>query len=260
VAKTELVEGIEALVHVGSTWPFALRALDSLGRPVPGVELEASVPHGRVESGVSDEKGVVKAKWTTGGNGEEGSSSILLRAWGPIGTEPARLSVWTEDGACHASITDLAGLPVPGQKLLLGDKVFVTLGDGKVALGALPEGPAELRHAQWPGLRVKLYVRKSGVFPSVAPPGRVALTVPVTLAPPLGVNVRIEREGDGLAWWLEAPTGELLEGRDVELTVNGRESRVKSKGHSQVGFEKGVVQLTVVDVETHVGAAAEVHR
>lgn len=259
VAKAELVGAREPIVHLGSTWRFALRAVDSLGRPVPGVELEASAPQGQVESSPSDEKGGLQAKWVMGAQGALGAATLTLRVWGPKGTEPARLSVWREAGQAWASVTDLAGLPIPGQRLHLGERGLVTGADGTVSLGTLADGAVELKHDQWPGLRVRLHVRGGALFPAAAPPGRVLLELPVTVAPPVPVNVRIEREGAGLAWWLEAPSGEVVDDREVELTVNGQPSRARSKGHSTVPLEKGAATISVVDLQTHVGAAAEVH-
>ncbi len=74
--------------------------------------------------------------------------------------------------------------------------------------------------------------------------------------------MRVDREADGLTWWIEGPDGKVLDGREVEVTVNGRASRVQARGKARVQFEAGadVLALSVVDVASRVAVVAEVRK
>ncbi len=275
VAAARLAEAAEPLAHRGGRWPFTVAVEDSLGRPVPGVSAEAFVVVGDADGGVapkpsgprfnveaSDAKGRTAAAWQVEPEGVLGGATLVVRAWGPMGSEPARVSAWREGDVVRAAVTDLAGLPIADQPLRLEQRSLKTGADGTVSLGALADGVWNLRHELWPGLHLRLYVSGGALFPSIPPPGRAEVQVPLTVAPAVPVNVRVEREAAGLLWWIEGPDGKVLDGREVEVTVNGRASRVQARGKARVPFEAGAeaLALSVVDVASRVAVVAEVRK
>jgi hypothetical protein len=260
VAKAEILTVADSVVHLDSQRSLEARALDALGRTVPGVHLDARLPTGRGLGELSNDAGVARLRWEVGHDAPPGPASLTLRLWGPVGAEPARVSVWRDEGGVWAAVTDLAGLPVPAQPLRLDARDLVTGPDGRVALGALGNGAHELRHAQWPGLRARLFMEGGVLFPSSEAPGQVELKQSLVLAPATPVNVRLLPTASGFEWWVEGADGQVLDGRDVEVTVDGARSHLPSKARTAVPCAPGVHRVAVVDVADQVAAVAEVSR
>jgi hypothetical protein len=146
------------------------------------------------------------------------------------------------------TVTDLAGLPVPAQKLRVGMLELTTSADG---LTEIAQTSGEVVHAEWPGLRLELGA-DGGV--SNDQPG-VQAQVPVAVRPGLPMNVRVSRSGDGVEWWVETPQGEIVDGRSVELSGPDGVRRVVSRGKSLEPLGRGLLSIT--DVESRVCAVVE---
>jgi hypothetical protein len=205
----------------------------------------------------SDETGGLRLEWAVPETATPGAASVELRAFGPTSTEPARLLAWGEAERSFAAVTDLAGLPVAAQTLLLDERALTTRDDGTVELPRLSDGEHVLRHAEWPGLQHRLVVRKGRlVYPASERPPRVATSLPVRIAPPVPVNVRLEREPGGVRWWLETASGEPVAGRPVVVTVNGKPSPATSGAPAHLDVTSGSV--AVQDVASRVAALVEV--
>lgn len=251
----------DAVAWAGGRWTSTLEAFDSLGRPVRGVEAAIDVPVGTAAATPGAAVGALQLDWRLPVDAPRGPAQVEVRAFGPRSDEPAQLLAWNEgEGAAArswAAVTDLAGLPVAGQGLLLDGRRVQTGGDGTVDLGRLSDGEHALRHAEWPGLQSRLVVREGRlVFPVDERPPRVALRLPVMVGPPVPINVRLEREAGGVRWWLETDQGEPVAGRDVQLVVNGQAVRATSGGPAHVDVVAGSV--SVQDLATRVTAAIEV--
>jgi hypothetical protein len=147
----------------------------------------------------------------------------------------------------RVAVTDLAGLPVPNQRLLVGSTELVTGADGTVKA---PER-GELAHADWPGLRVRL--EEAGSLST-----RLGSELTVRIAPPLPLNVRAVRLDDGVEWWVEDPRGAVLDGRALDVRTADGVRRVASKGKTREHFAPGLV--TITDVATRVSAVVEVRK
>lgn len=247
----------EAVAYAGGRFRGRLEARDALDRPVAGVGAVAAVPTGEAKVATSDETGGLGLEWTVPETATPGAASLELRAFGPTSTEPARLLAWGEGERSFAAVTDLAGLPVAAQPLVLDDRPLSTHDDGTVELPRLTDGEHVLRHAEWPGLQHRLVVRKGRlVYPASERPPRVATSLPVRIAPPVPVNVRLEREPGGVRWWLETASGEPVEGRPVVLTINGKPSPATSGAQAHLDVTSGSV--AVQDVASRVAALLEV--
>lgn len=264
VARLSPAPEVESLVHLGSTWEVTLEARDALGRPTPGAQVKVSAPSGEARADPVSAAGTTSVRWRPAPGQPLGEAPLRVVAFGPFGTEPARLRAWTSGNELFAAVTDLAELPVADQRVLLatnGDepRALVTGADGTVSLGALRDGVHELRHSDWPGLRLQLLVRGGKlVFPIDAQPPRVELERRVRVAPELPVNVRVVPERGGATWWLEASDGSVIEDREVVVATNGQAVRAKSHGRTRVSLAEGTV--AVIDVATRVSAIAEVGR
>lgn len=247
----------EAVAYAGGRWSVGLDVRDGLDRPVEGVRAAVTAPSGETKVASSDAAGRLVLQWTLPASAPLGEASLGVRAFGPTSAEPARLLAWAEGERSFAAVTDLAGLPVQGQPLLLDDARLTTRDDGTVELPRLSDGEHVLRHADWPGLQHRLVVRKGRlVYPASERPPRVVTALPVRIAPPVPINVRLEREPGGVRWWLETDRGEPVEGREVTLTVNGQASHVTSGAPAHVEVATGSV--SVQDVTSHVAALLEV--
>ncbi|MFZ5442571.1 MAG: hypothetical protein ACOZQL_21350 [Myxococcota bacterium] len=227
-------------VHLGSVWRARARVMDALGRPLAGV-----LVNGGTSSVASDASGEVELSWQP--RGSPGAQRVAFTASGPLGREPARLQAWRADGRAVALVTDLAGLPVPGQSLVAGALRLVTDATGKVEFVA-PVGVSTIHHADWPGL--------SATIGETAPPV-VATSVLVQVAPPAPVNVRVALESGGFSWWVEAADGSVLDGRAVEVRTGERTQRRTSRGRTR---EESSGLVSVSDVESRVSAVVEVPR
>lgn len=247
----------EAVAYAGGRWSVALEARDGLGRPVEGVRAAVTTPTGEARVAASDASGRLRLEWSLPASATVGDASLEVRAFGPTSTEPARLLAWAEGEKCFAAVTDLAGLPVQAQSLVLDEAPLTTRDDGTVELPRLADGEHVLRHAEWPGLQHRLVVRNGRlIYPASERPPRVTTSLAVRIAPPVPVNVRLEREAGGVRWWLETDGGEAVEGRAVTLTVNGQTTRATSGAPVHVDVASGSV--SVQDVTSRVAALVEV--
>jgi hypothetical protein len=247
----------EPVAYAGGRWSVGLDVRDALDRPVAGVRAAVTAPTGEAKVAASDTAGRLLVEWMVPASAPVGEASLGVRAFGPTSAEPARLLAWAEGERSFAAVTDLAGLPVQGQPLLLDDARLTTRDDGTVELPRLSDGEHVLRHGEWPGLQHRLVVRQGRlIYPASERPPRVAMALPVRIAPPVPINVRLEREPGGVRWWLETDRGEPVAGREVTLTVNGQASRVTSGAPAHVDVSAGSV--SVQDVTSRVTALLEV--
>lgn len=233
----------DSVAHAGGVWRAVALTRDQLGRPLAGVAVQGPGS----DRAITDERGEAPLRWQLAPEEQLGERSLLVRATGPMGKEPAKLLAWRSDGGVTVTVTDLAGLPVPGQKLEVGSVDFITTEDGTAELPA----QGEVVHSEWPGLRLPLGA-DGGV--SSQPPGVVA-QVPVAIGPPLPMNVRVARKGSELEWWVETPMGEIVDGRKVDLRGPGGVRRVLSRGKTREVIPAGLLSIT--DVESRVSAVVE---
>lgn len=230
------------IAHAGGAWRALARAADSQGRPLAGVFIDAP-GMARV---TTDARGEARLEWRLSPGESRGARSVEVVALGPLGREPAHLLTWAHDGGVRVVVTDLAGLPVPAQRLLHEGREVLTDGDGRVTVPAR----GALVHAEWPGLR--------GAFSADGGGQRAGVTtqVPVRVGPPLPVNVRVARAAGGFEWWVETSSGEGLDGRAVELREGTEVRRVLSQGRTLERPPEGL--LTITDVASRVCAVVEV--
>jgi hypothetical protein len=260
----------ERLVHYGGRLGLEVRVSDAFDRPRSGAKLElrahavdAGSPMGAFEAVAEVTPGKLSASWQAPEAGHEPRVELMATAFGPPGSDPARIIAWAEGAALFASVTDLAGLPVPRQTLKVGGAEFVTGDDGVARLGALADGRVEVRHGQWPGLRATVHVFDRGalVFPVAVRPSASSAVVAVELAPPVPVNVRLLVVGKVVTFWVEDAQGTLLPGRATAVSLSGgTQGPVKqSGGRSTFGVTLDEAQtVSVTDVATGVTALAEV--
>ncbi|HYO53764.1 hypothetical protein [Archangium sp.] len=253
----------EPVVHLGSTVAVTATTRDAFGQPRPGAVVVPRSPVGTFSPPREEAPGVFGSAWTPPPGGPVGETVVKVLAYGPAGTEPALLRVWVEGGVLSAGVTDLAGLPVPGQPLRVGGEERVTGEDGTVALGSVRPGRVEVVHGLWPGLRRTVDVVAEGgpVFPLESPLAPALAEQPVRLAPPVPVNVRLKVEGPRVTFWMEDASGRVLEGREAHVWLSaGQRSPVEVKDGrgSFLVTHDGPVSVSVADVATGVTALAEV--
>ncbi len=252
----------ELVVHLGGHAALIVDVSDALGRPRPLAQVSVQAPSGTVGPATELAAGKLKLDWQPAG--DVGPETLTVRAWGPAGSEPARLVAWPESGVLNAAVTDLAGLPVPSQRLKVGNATLTTDAEGVARLGALIDGEIEIGHADWPGLSTTVHVREGGrwVFPSGARPGSAPQKLEVAVAPAIPVNVRVEARGDEVTYWVESPSGELLPNRKVAVSVSsgvvGAAEVKDGRTHVKVGNLGGPATISIVDVDTQVIGLAEV--
>ena len=248
---------VEEVAYAGGRWVVPLVARDGLDRPVSAVQATATAPAGQVAVAPSTDDGTLLLGWQVPSDARAGGAQLEVRAWGPTSVEPARLLAWADGARTVAAVTDLAGLPVAGQVLRLDTRAVTTGSDGTVDLGLLSEGEHVLRHQEWPGLQHRLVVRGGRlIFPFSEQPPRVTTALAVHVAPPVPVNVRLERDEGGARWWLETADGTRVDGRAVLLVVNGEARPATSGEPAHLAATSGSV--AVQDVETRVAAVIEV--
>ncbi|XXF80763.1 hypothetical protein P2318_13700 [Myxococcaceae bacterium GXIMD 01537] len=252
------------VAHYGSSVPVSVEARDALGRPRPEAQVVLDCPVGECTPVREEQPGVFASTWNLQPSGTASEVEVVARAFGPAGTEPARLSVWYAGRSLHAGVSDLAGLPVPGQPLRSGGKTFVTGADGTVALGPVaPGAPVEVVHEVWPGLSRTLYVLgpEGPVFPVDAPLTPAPVKQRVRLAPRAPVSVRLVVRGARVTYWVEDEKGRVLPDRRVYVWqsagTRGKEE-VREGRHAFTVEAPGPVSLSVADVETGVTAFQEV--
>lgn len=253
----------DALVHLGFGTGVRFEVQDLLGRPRAGAPPALVSGRGGLLRLAEEAPGRWSARYQAPPDGAEGTEPLAFRALGPHGAEPAVLRTWAEGGALWAAVTDLAGLPVPDQELRVQGRSVRTGADGAAAVAPLAEGAVELRHALWPSLAETVHVRDAGRWllpPPEKPPAGEA-TVALELGPPVPVNVRLRQAGRRVTWWVEAPSGEALRGRRVQVTLSGARAGPSQEDDGRATFELQEVRagasVTVVDVETGVAGLLE---
>ncbi|MBZ4421713.1 hypothetical protein [Myxococcus sp. RHSTA-1-4] len=253
----------DVLVHHGSSTEVRVTASDTFGRPRPGAVVEQQAPVGTFSPPVESPPGTFTSTWAPPPSGGAGEVTLSARAWGPAGSEPARIAVWREGGALHAGVSDLAGLPVPAQPLRVNGQPVVTGADGTLRLGPLRPGTLEVTHAVWPGLTRTVHVLgvDGPVYPLEAALVPDAVSQRVRLAPEVPVNVRLKVEGTRVTYWVEDARGKVLEGRRVHVALSGGERVDEEVRGGRTSFTvraRGPVGVSVADVTTGVTAVAEV--
>ncbi|HEX8703005.1 MAG TPA: hypothetical protein VF815_29480, partial [Myxococcaceae bacterium] len=209
--------------------------------------------------------GVFRETWTRPEAGGRGELAVTAAAFGPLGTEPARMSVWVREGELYVGVSDLAGLPIPNQPLSIGGEQRLTGADGTVRLGPPRPGKLEVVHGTWPGLRKTIHVldAKGGVYPQDPPMVPAPVVQAVRLEPPVPVNVRLQVEGRWVTYWVEDAQGRVLPDRPVHVVLSaGRQEAVESREgrtrFSVSGTSVARVSVSVADVKTGMTAVAEV--
>lgn len=253
----------EPLVHLGATTTVTLAPRDAFGQPRAGALAVLESPVGSFGPVSEPSPGVLTSAWTLPPTGPLGETRVKGLVYGPVGTEPARLLVWAAEGVLYAGVTDLAGLPIPGQPLRVDGQERVTGERGVVALGPVRPGRVEVVHGQWPGLRRTSWVVAEGgpVFPLEPPLTLARAEQGVRVAPAVPVNVRLKVEGPRVTFWMEDASGKVLEGREAHVWLSaGTHTPVEmheGRGSFVVKHE-GPVSVSVADVATGVTALVEV--
>ncbi|MFP2962429.1 hypothetical protein ACLEPN_32800 [Myxococcus sp. 1LA] len=257
------IEGAEALVHYGARTRVAVTARDAFNRPRPGATVELRAPVGDFTPPEEPQPGRFISDWTLLATGEATEVDLHARAWGPAGTEPARITVWRVDDELYAGVSDLAGLPVPEQPLRVDGREVTTRWDGTVPLGPARPATLEISHGVWTGLTRTVHVLGplGPVFPLEGPLVPSDATLRVRLAPEIPVNVRLSVNGARVTYWVEDANGQVLAGRDVFVSLTGGERVEERAEEGRTSFTvraPGPVSVSVADVATGVTALAEV--
>lgn len=262
-AKLE-IERQDEVVHRGGRTTLAARVTDALGRPRSDAVVDVDVPDGKVKVRPGAAPGEYEITWRPPEEGGDDEAALAVRAFGPAGDAPAHLRVWAKDGFLFASVTDLAGWPVPGQVLRIGERRWTTGPDGVAHLGPLRLGAWTVRHAEWPSLSSTVYVldtATSRIFPEGSAIGTSIHRVRYVLAPPVPVNVQLRVQGREVRYWAEDPEGALLADRPLTVRVDGAKvaSRRMEEGRVVLTLEEeGPAQITVADAATGITAVAQV--
>ncbi len=254
----------DAFVHLGGSLALSSIVRDALDRPRAGARLALVSGGGAIEELSEPKPGELHARWRAPLDAHVGATVVAVRAWGPVGAEPARIACWVDQQHLWAAVTDLAGLPVPSQPLRVGTTDVTTDAEGVVALGPLTDTDLSVRHRNWPGLTADVHVRENGalIFPRGARPGSAPASLEVTLGPKVPVVVRVEVNGRTVTWWVESPDGKLLDGRSVDVELSGGTAGASTVKDGRTSFElsalTGPATVSIVDVATQVLAMAEV--
>ncbi|WP_404362808.1 Ig-like domain-containing protein [Corallococcus coralloides] len=254
----------EPLVHAGSVARLVVTARDAAGQPRPEAKVVVTSPLGTPGPAVESPPGTYTVPWTAPESGWGSSTDVTVAAYGPVGTEPARLAVWARGPLLVAGVVDLAGWPVPRQPLRVNGLNRSTGEDGTVILGGRMPGTLRVSHAVWPGLDVTVHVLgpQGPVFPDSAPLVPAPVVQRVELAPPLPVNVRVRVEGARVTCWVEDASGQVLKDRPVHIALSEGERGDLSVQDGLTRFTvqgvKGPVSVSVADVRTGVTAVEEV--
>jgi hypothetical protein len=255
----------ETVIHRGSTVEVGVEVADAFGRPRPGAQVAVSAPDGTFSALKEERPGVFHDTWTLPEAGGRGEVAVTAVAFGPLGTEPARMSVWVRDGELYVGVSDLAGLPIPNQPLSVSGEQRLTGADGTVRLGPPSAGRLEVVHGVWPGLRKTIHVfdAKGGVYPQDPSLVPAPVKQTVRLEPPVSVNVMLKVAGRRVTYWVKDGRGNVLKDRPVYVWLSsGRQESVESRdGYTTftVGGADGArVSVSVADVKTGVTALDEV--
>ncbi|MGE6763433.1 hypothetical protein ACQKGO_35820 [Corallococcus interemptor] len=252
----------DPVVHAGSVARVVVVARDAAGQPRPEAKVEVLSNDGTVGPAVESPPGTFTVPWTANGSGVD--ALLTARAYGPLGTEPARLAVWRNDSGLVAGVVDLAGWPVPHQPLRVNGKEWTTGEDGTVGVSGMVPGKVRVSHAVWPGLDVTVHVLgpQGPVFPLSEPLVPARIHERVKLAPPLPVNVRVRVEGARVTCWVEDPNGQVLKDRPVHVALSEGERGDLSVEDGITRFTvrgaKDPVSVSVADVRSGVTAVEEV--
>lgn len=256
----------EPLVHHGAEVPLAVEVEDAFGRKRPGGQVALTVPEGTASPLKEERPGSFRGVWTVPAQGAVGEGTVQVRAFGPVGSEPARLSAWVRDGELFVGVSDLAGLPIPAQPLKVGGEQRETGVDGSVNLGPLRPGRVEVVHGIWPGLRKVIHVL--GLSGPVYPQDPALVPAPVEkrvrVEAFIPVNVQIQVEGSRVTYWVEDLRGNVLADREVHVGVSsgtpGPEERLRDGRRRITVVASGAqrVSVSVADVQTRMTAVAEV--
>ncbi len=263
-AAKAALEPAEGYAHLGGKVPLEVVVEDALDRPRPGASLQLRAGAGTVSAAQEKAPGRWSAAWSAPREGA-GPAELSARAYGPPGADPARIATWIREGHLFVGVTDLAGLPLPRQPLLVGDRQLVTGDDGSADVGTPAPGRLEISHKQWPGLRLTAYVLDDArtVYPASAPVGEAEARASMELYPAVPVNVRLKVDGRSVTYWVEDPEGAVLPGRDVRVSLSSgtRSQGTTSEGRTTFKVEgSGPVTVSVADAATWVTAVAEVRR
>lgn len=231
------VREFDDVAHQGGVWASWVQAFDAQGRPLAGVRLEGA-------EALTDARGEAQVRWAVPSETPLGPRTMVLEGSGPAGTEPASVRVFASDAGLGVWVGDLAGLPVANQRVIGGARTVTTDVNGEAIFEGAPV-PSEVHHADWPGLSVVL----DG---GLASRPLVVVSQPVTVGPPLPVNVRVARGAAGWSWWVESPSGEVLDGREVEVRAGSTAQRLVSRGRLPLEVRGELV--TVTDLQTRVSA------
>ncbi|WP_347402655.1 hypothetical protein [Corallococcus macrosporus] len=254
----------EPMVHAGTTARVVVTARDAAGQPRAEAKVVLSSPVGTVGPAVESPPGTFTLPWTAPQEMPGPSTDVTVRAYGPMGTEPARLAVWRREQTLVAGVVDLAGWPVPRQPLRVDGVEKVTGEDGTVDVGSIWTPKVRVSHGVWPGLDVTVYSLGAQrlVFPLSPPLVPEPVVKRVELAPPLPVNVRVRVEGARVTCWVEDSSGQVLKDRPVHVALSEGERSDESVQDGLTRFTvrgaRGLVSVSVADVRTGVTAVEEV--
>ena len=253
-------------VHYATRVPLRVEARDAEGAPRPGVPVTLTASLGTLSTAQA-RSAEAPVQWSLPDQGEVPVAVLGAQPAAVAEGAPSRIWVWTEQGQLRVGVSELSGLPLANQPLLVNAQARRTGADGTLSLGPLREGAVEVRHAQWPGLSrsVQVLGPQGPLFPEDAALAAAPAQRAVRLAPATPVNVRLEvkRLGPGrhaVTYWVEDAAGRLLEGRAVHVALSGGSA---GPGETKAGRTRfsvdsaEPVSVSVADVATGVTALAE---
>ncbi len=255
----------EPQVHRGAEVGLSMAVEDVFSRPRPGAQVALSAPEGMISPLREARPGVFQGTWTVPLEGPVAEDTLTARAFGPVGSEPARITAWVRAGELYVGVSDLAGLPIPAQPLKVGGESRQTGPDGTVSLGPLRPGKLDVVHGVWPGLRKVIHVLgPSGpVYPQDPPlvPAPAEQRIRVEATVPVIVRLQVDRAR--VTYWVEDLRGRVLPDRPMHVVLSsGRQEAVEVReGRTRftvVGARPGRVSVSVADVQTGMTAVAEV--
>jgi hypothetical protein len=232
------------IAHAGSVLKIRAHATDAFGRSLPGVTLKSPL----APTAMTDAAGNADLRWSVSRDAPLGPRQFIVRASGPAGVDAARFDGWTTaDGGLGVLVSDNAGLPVGGQLLVAGEARSTTDDEGIAWFPSLQQ----VHHADWPMLRLL----PADVVGTQRP--GVTASLQVVVGPALLVNVQARLDGSHeVVWWVESESGEMLDGRTVEVRSAQSANARTSRGESREPAVPGLMSIT--DVASGVTAVVEV--